>query len=271
MKKILVFAIAAIISVPSMFAQGPETLLLPGSAASTAIGGISQAVPDHDSTTFGINAGYMMWAPKEMNSTLIGANVWFAASESLEININGGMLSGQPSEISGITGEWSGKSFTPKDIFAKVGALYKLSSGLAFGAKVNFVKSSLAETGLSTFGADVCVQYRKNNIKAEFAACNLASQVALCKADAAYTISGFTASAELDFLFAGGLMAGIGAEYSIADIVSLRAGYHYGEAIPSFLSAGLGFKFAGINLDAAYIIYDTPLAGTISATLGYSF
>ena len=69
-------------------------------------------------------------------------------------------------------------------------------------------------------------------------------------------------------------MASAGAEYSILDIVDIRAGYHYGQngtVLPTFASVGLGFEFFGVNLDAAYLISAGAMKNTFSVGLGYSF
>ena len=78
----------------------------------------------------------------------------------------------------------------------------------------------------------------------------------------------------MDYLFSGALMAGLGLEYCIVDIVSVRAGYHYGDAakaLPSFASVGLGVKFAGVHLDAAFLLASKTLGNTLMIGLGYSF
>lgn len=75
-------------------------------------------------------------------------------------------------------------------------------------------------------------------------------------------------------LFSGALMAGLGAEYDIADFVSARAGFHYGDsskALPSFASVGLGGHIAGVNLDAAYIFGSPATGNSFMVGLGYSF
>ena len=59
----------------------------------------------------------------------------------------------------------------------------------------------------------------------------------------------------------------------IADIVSVRAGYNVGakHVMPSFASVGAGVHFAGIKIDAAYLIGASPIANTLAVSLGYSF
>ena len=87
-------------------------------------------------------------------------------------------------------------------------------------------------------------------------------------------VSGLTIGAEVDYLFQGGLMAGLGVEYTIVDIVSLRGGFHYGDAakaVPMYASLGLGVKFAGVHLDAAFLLASKTLGNTLMFGLGYSF
>ena len=126
--------------------------------------------------------------------------------------------------------------------------------------------------------------YAKDAFSAALGVCNVGSALSyggesyalpmFAKAGAAYSASGFTASAEVDYLFSGALMAGVGAEYCIVDIVSLRAGFHYGDAakaIPTYASVGLGVKFAGVHLDAAYLLASKALGNTLTVSLGYAF
>ena len=70
------------------------------------------------------------------------------------------------------------------------------------------------------------------------------------------------------------MMLGIGLEYCIQDIVSLRGGFHYGDpakAIPTFVSLGLGAQFAGVHLDIAFLTASQTLGNTLMFGLGYSF
>ena len=81
-------------------------------------------------------------------------------------------------------------------------------------------------------------------------------------------------AAEADVIFAGGVMAGLGCEYSFKDIVYARAGYHYGNSvnvIPSYASAGLGFKIFGAQLNFAYLFGSAVLSNSMNVSVGYSF
>lgn len=70
------------------------------------------------------------------------------------------------------------------------------------------------------------------------------------------------------------LAASAGLQYSFADMVFVRAGYHFGGSevpVPSYASAGLGFKFKGVSLNGAYLFASESLSNSFCLTLGYSF
>ena len=95
------------------------------------------------------------------------------------------------------------------------------------------------------------------------------------RAGGSMSLAGITASAEVDYLLSGALMASLGAEYwFLNDHLGVRAGYHYGDAakaIPSYASLGLGAKFAGISFDFAYLLGSSAIGGSLCFGLGYSF
>ena len=87
-------------------------------------------------------------------------------------------------------------------------------------------------------------------------------------------IQNLKAALELDYLFSGALMAGLGVEYTVLDMISVRGGFHYGDAakaLPTYVSLGLGAQFAGIHLDAAFLTASETLGNTLLISLGYSF
>ena len=70
------------------------------------------------------------------------------------------------------------------------------------------------------------------------------------------------------------MMAGVGLEYGIADIVFLRGGFHYGDAvkaIPTHASLGLGLKYAGVHLDVAFLTASKAVGNSLMASLGFAF
>ena len=65
----------------------------------------------------------------------------------------------------------------------------------------------------------------------------------------------------------------LGAEAKIADMISVRAGYRYVAkyVLPSFATLGIGAKFAGIRIDAAYLFANEVIGNTTAISLGYCF
>lgn len=63
-------------------------------------------------------------------------------------------------------------------------------------------------------------------------------------------------------------------EFGAFSIVYARAGYHFGSktaVVPSYASVGIGLRYAGVRLDAAYLFASEALGGTMQYTIGYEF
>jgi len=66
------------------------------------------------------------------------------------------------------------------------------------------------------------------------------------------------------------LMLGAGLEYTYNKMVSLRAGYEYGDRNPSPPPMGAGFKYGGLRLNGAYML-KTANAGSSYCTIGLGY
>ena len=273
MKKTAAIILAVFAMGVQMFAQGPDSFLLPRNARELAMGNASPVFVQHDNT-FGAELSYGMWTPSINKNTLIGANVYYQIKSKLELSVDFRRNGGQPYTIMSDMGFPEGE-FTPSDILAGLGVSYRLNEHLEFGVKGKFLSAKLYnENNPSAFGVDVAAHYRTAGLVAEIGAANLASPFGLAKVGASYSVAGLVASAEFDYLFCGAMMAAVGAEYTVKDIVSFRAGYHYGDAqkaLPSFVSVGLGAKFSGVSINATYLLASETLGGTMMFGLGYSF
>ena len=179
--------------------------------------------------------------------------------------------------------------FSPSELSFSAGVSYALMDCLSAGATLRYVGSKLSpDASAGVFGADVAVYFKKNGIRAGLSVNNIGTKVKysetaypqpmMAKVGAGYDLELGTSSlafnAEADVLFARGLMAGAGCEYSFKDMAFVRAGYHYGNsanAVPSFASAGIGVKLFGVNLDLAYMFASEVLANSMCVSLGYSF
>ena len=66
------------------------------------------------------------------------------------------------------------------------------------------------------------------------------------------------------------LMLGAGLEYTYNKMVSLRAGYEYGDRNLSHVTMGAGFKYGGLHLNGAYML-KTADAGSSYCTIGLGY
>lgn len=295
MKRIATILAIATISVSAM-AQGLDFLNISADPESFALAGATVARDADAFATennvaaaalsdkkFAVAASYGMWAPDMANTNNIGFGAFYR-HDKLAFTLGAKYNLHQPYDAYNQVARQL-ESFTPSEYSAAVGFAYSIIDHLSAGINAKFVSSTLAE-GISgtAFGVDLSFMYNTESIKAGLSVNNIGSSIKYDKtaygmpvnvrAGAAYSIAGFTASGEVDYITSAGVMAALGAEYWIADIVAVRAGYHYGNAektMPSFVSAGLGLKFAGVNLGAAFLFGSEPLAKTMMFSLGYAF
>lgn len=232
------------------------------------------------------SAGYGIWQPAVSRTGVVSAGGFFRIGDNFALAA--GFKNFAAPTYSYVTEEGSSAvSFKPGEMAVSLGGALKLSDALSLGLDAKFARSSLADFAkASSLAADVSLAYCSGGFSAGLAVSNIGGKVRYsgsdssysmpmaARAGAAYSIAGFTASAEFDYLFSGVFMAGLGAEYLIEEIVALRAGYHFGDsvrAIPSYASAGLGVNFFGVSLNASYLFASGTLGGTMMFGLGYSF
>lgn len=296
MRKILSFFVSMTFALAAS-AQALPSLLVGADPVAAATGGSALARPadafavDNNaaamsltSNRFSVAASFGLWAPGTAGSTLAGIGFYYKLNDRMALGFSGRMFRDKPYDITSATGQVTG-SFAPGDLLAGAGFSFALADGLSLGVTGRFTSSTIAsDMKGSAVGADITAMYSKGRISAAAGLCNLGTPVSyggasyaqpmLVRAGGVFSASGFTASLEADYLFSGALMAGLGAEYCIADIVSVRAGYHYGDqagAVPSYASLGLGAAFAGFSLDLAFITASRTVGNSLYFGLGYSF
>ena len=297
MKRIIISLILPALAAVAASAQSMPSLLIPGDpvSASVAGSGIAReatafAVNDNASAmslssgTFAASASYGMWAPEAADSRLVNAGAYCRLGARAALGFSGSYIIDRQMNITGSDGIVTG-TFSPKDIVARVGFSYLITDCLSAGVTAKMIYSSIGpDISGTAFGGDISVMYRQGALSAAAAVCNLGTAInyggaswsmpAYAKAGAAYSVIGLTLSAEADYLFEGAFAAALGAEYGIADIAFLRAGYHYGardKGLPSFASVGLGVKYAGVELNAACLLASRTLANSLLLGLGYRF
>lgn len=279
-------------------AQSMQFLNINPDAATAAVAGTGVARPANAyaiennmaaaalaSSEMATEIGYGIWQPNAAKTGIISATGYYQINDKIAIGAGFKNFSEPEYSITSADGRNTG-SFKPGELSAGLGVSYKFSDAFALGLNAKFASSTLTEDAkASSVAADLSLAYAANGLQAGLAVCNIGGKVdygtgnsfslpMAGRAGAAYTVSGLTASAEVDFLFSGGVMAGLGAEYWIKDLVAVRAGFHYGDpanAIPTYASAGLGFNLAGVRINAAYLLASETLGGTMMFGLGYSF
>lgn len=287
----------------SLRAQTMPSLLLDQDPVSIAVGS-ARVASDGDAfalqnnvasmsfaeETMSVKAGFTLWQPSYANMKNIGLGGIYRISDRLGLGLDFKYLMKQP--YSGVTGNGSAirdSEFRPSEINFAAGVSYAFLDCLSAGVALRYAGSSLSpDAKANIFGADLGLFFSMNSVRAGLSVNNLGTKVKysekaypqpmLLKAGAGYDLTMGTSvlsfDAEADILFAGGVMAGVGCEYSFRDMVFARAGYHYGNSanvVPSHGAAGLGLKIVGINLDVAYIFGSKVLANSMCVSLGYSF
>lgn len=273
--------------------QDPATMAIGSAGVATEAGAFAlennTAAMSFAENKLYVQASSAMWQPNISDNMIYGVGL-MSRFNKLGLGLDLKLL--QMPAYSGVTGGGSDirdSKFVPDELNVALGASYAILDCLSAGVTLRFINSSLApEVSGNAFGADIGLYFKKNSLSAGLSVNNLGtkinysekgySQPALVKAGAAYDLgfgsSDLAFSAQIDYLFAGGLMAGAGCEYSFNDMVFARAGYHYGngaKVIPSYASAGIGLNLWGVNLDFTYLFGSKTLTNSMALSLGYTF
>lgn len=297
MKKTILTLLSLATATSALSAQALSSLLVPYGAESLALAGSTLASPavsfaamenasamSLSTNRFSVGAAYNLWGPKSIGSSVADAGIAFKLGDKFALGFGGRLYSSKELAVTNLNGATI-STFTPKDIVGNLALSYRVLDGLSVGVAGRFISSSIGpDLSGTAFGADVSVSYARGSLGVSAALCNLGTAISyggtsysmpmLARVGAVYEWAGLKVSGEADYLFDGAFAASAGAEYGIADIAFLRAGYHYGSSdkgLPSFASAGLGLKYAGVEFNAAYLFASETLGGTITFGLGYSF
>lgn len=275
-----------------LFAQAVPFLNIPSDARTAAMGGTGIALEKgaftlddnmatsamtHRTAAFGAN--FWSWAPSTSALKLINASGYYRFGK-FAVALGGKYCMEKPFDVVSAVGKPLG-TYTPSSFTLGAGFAYRIIDPLAVGVTLRYISANYYENVKEgTVAADINVTFSKGGLRAAVGVANLGGKIkgsslpAMAKVGAAYHIGGFQASAEVDYLFAGAIMAGIGAEYGFKDIAFIRAGFHYGDAqkaIPTYASVGLGVQYWGVRLDATWITASKVLGNSLGFSLSYSF
>ena len=228
-------------------------------------------------------ASYTLWQPQIGSFGLVNVAASYRVIPKLVVALSVKDFMSPSYDITQANG-MAGGSFKPMDLSIAAGAAYQITGALSAGVAVKYLSSSLGE-GMkgSAVAANVSAKYAAGGLQVGLALNNLGGKISYggdsyalpmeAKAGAAYTVAGFTASLEADYVFNAGLMAALGVEYGFKDMVFVRAGYEYGkgQVIPSHASLGLGLKLSGFHLDVSFLTASKTLGNTLAVGVGYAF
>lgn len=294
MKKILIVVCAALLVGVSAKGQDAASVAMDFSAVQRSPKALGMGGTDaFDAVSSRLVSGKKLFAEAGFAS-------WKASSPSTDLNFDffsaiGGKV-GISAFFSSDKGETyedftslgiSAGEFTPKDLRIGLGLAYNLGP-VAIGVTGRYLSRSLAEDAkYGAFSADVLASAKllDDALSLSGGVTGLGGKVksqsgdayplpTALMASADYRLDfGLDFAAQLDYFFSGGgLRAGLGAQYSFKDIAFARLGYSYGGKtfLPSYVSAGLGARVAGIGLDAA-MLFGGDVPGTFMIGLNYGF
>jgi len=304
MKKILALILISAASTGILSAQSVLSLEVNPDARSQAMGGVTvtqtaSAFSFFNNTsntilgkeTWQAGVSYGMWGKDQMISAggyarvakivAVSAGVKYYAFPSFEYSPDG----------------YGAKMATasPKDMSAGVGVAVKVVKFLSLSANVSYYTSALDVEGASKasgVSADFGATFQFSKLRAGLTVANIGSKVNYggtsswnLPANARIGVGGTVGSenhsvaidGQVGMLFEGSsFFASAGVDYTIHKIVSIRAGYHYGDQakfVPSYASAGIGVKIAMVRIAGSYLFAsgDSPLKNTFCASVSVGF
>lgn len=267
--------------------------VVPRNVSTLARGGVTSAdaaaVRLLGDTGLDVNASWFSWAPQGVSSNNINVDAYAKLSQRFSLDAQFALDMSPNAVIFTDDGSKKG-TFAPKDMLIKLGTAYRITPELSAGVDLKFMNSTLAaKNSYSAVGADIMAAYSFGGAKLAAGVTSLGTSVKASDGTTfalptAATVAGkynlsfaqrhsLEAAAQVDYFFKGGVRAGVGAEYGVNDLVFARVGYSLGlkSPVPTYLSVGLGAKFSGICINAAYLVGSAAIANTLAIGAGYTF
>lgn len=230
---------------------------------------------------------YELWQADKTNYINAGFSYNIKDRFGVAFGVSYGM--GKAYDVYGDNGFQQG-TFTPSNFQINLGGSYRFLSFMSVGLNIRVAGQTLTSAVRSnTFAGDLMVMGQFSDFRCALGVVNTGTPVrdnagvefniaSSAKLDLGYSKHlaekhGIGAYLDADYYFYGAFGAALGAQYAFNDMLFVRAGYRLGSkaVIPSYASLGLGFKFKGFHIDAAYLLANDVLANTICVGLGYEF
>jgi len=177
------------------------------------------------------------------------------------------------------------EKFNSQNLSLNVSAAYQIYQNFSVGLTSKLIYEKIYIDEASGRGFDIGTAYTKANLALTFAVSNIGSMNALkdvsTKLPTGVRFGGgyFYPANDLKFVFAiegfkvldgGKFHIHTGAEAGYKDFIFLRAGYQTNYENKG-LSAGIGFKYKGLNIDYAFIPYSNSFGTGNTFSIGYNF
>lgn len=286
MKKIIIITILSAICA-DMTAQTGVAFLLKDTnpaALSVAKTGVENltAVNALSGNKLYFDASFGWWSPENTDNKLLGLGGYYNF-DKLSVGLQGKFNICKPYAMYDMYAQPLG-TFSPKEAAVGVDFAYSFLDSWSAGIRANVLVSNLSQYAkAASLGVDASVAYSNNGFTGCFALRNIGPALnygdfsyklpSYAALGASYSIAGFTGYAEADYLFADEFMLGVGAEYTVIDLFTFRAGFHYGAdaMVPTYVSLGIGAKIRGAQISAAFIPSAQRHGSTCLLGLSYSF
>lgn len=224
-------------------------------------------------------ASYQLWKPSTTSYFSANGAVNFG---KFTVKVGGTYGAGAEYKTStGVSG--ASTSFKPSDMMFGAGAAFRISEkfGAEIGAK--YASSTIAQNSTyAGFAADIILRGYFNDVKIAAGAVNLGPAVKGFKIPAAAmfavaydngqdAVHRLHSEIDAKYYFCGSFGLSAGLAYTYNNLLSVRAGYHFGGVVADHASVGLGVNIKGLHLDASYILGTGLVKNSLCFGLGYRF
>ncbi len=246
-----------------------------------------------------VAASYGIWQPSSSKNNVIAVAGYGKIAKFMAVTAGVKYFTHKPFQYTDNYSNVKG-SYTPKELSAGIGLAFRILPILSASVNFNYILSDMANDNVTSgakaanaFAADAGLLLHLKHFNVALTASNIGTKINYGStnsyslpanlrlgAGTSYVFNKkhkLTANLQGGMLFSNSAFFGeIGAEYMFNDMVAIRAGYHYGDKnkyTPSYASVGLGAKFFGISLNAAYLLAgsSSPIGNSFNVSLGWGF
>lgn len=262
-------------------------------AASKAGTSLTDNILFQDST-LDVSTGYTSWSPSYLPVGYMNIDADYCLNGKISFSLDGIYGMGQEYDVYNSGGFKTG-TYMPAQMLIGLGAGYRFMDCLSTQVRLKYMSDSPApEASYGAFGADVTVSgffevSPHDHIATEVGGHSIGTKVTSASGakfplPSSLRVAGayihdfnqknsLSVLAQADWYLHNAFVAALAAEAEIAGLVSVNAGYCLGvkHILPSFASAGIGFHFAGFNINATCLFGAEAIRNSLALSLGYSF